>query len=945
MEGARVVGGGGVRRSAVVVGRDAELDRMRAAVEAARAGEAACVLLVGEGGIGKTRLLAESTSLAADIGVAVLSGRPPLAASAPFSVVRDALRSWLRAHPWSSALAPYDRGLRVVLPEWPLHSTPAADLDPSEQRLLATEGVIHLVRAVADDAGGTVVVLDDLHAADPESVETVRALVAAHLVGVGVIGALRPSESTVADELVRTLGRDATTEIIEIGSLDAEAVELLVGEVLTAPPPRELVNDVLARTDGVPLLVEELVRGHVVAGTVVVADGKVTWHGGAGRVPGSIRDLVDARMDLLDPTEREIVLAGAVVADFDPAMMRAVACADDAQIAAALTAGARAGLLETSGGTVGFRHMIIRDALLDGAIPHLVDTMHRRAIDALSDATDAETLERRAGHLAAVGVCDDAAVALVAAAAQLVDDHALLGAERAARAALGLARAGSVRAAAADQLAAVLTAQGRWTDALALDDSTVLVHGDGPARRRRRIACALDAGVPDVADVALAAARTAGDDSPALTLLAGRLALVRGDAAFALECARCIVDDDSVDADTRLAGLDLEGRAHDFLGARDAARASWQRQAREAEARGRTQARLRALVQLGKVDLFAGESLERLHEAVEVAREAGSLVELAWAQENLAIALTSRGDVAAGLAIFDEAVARCRPLGLDQAAYLIVAQAMGRSFIAEQGIEELLAEAETLAPTPDLALHSASMRGDIALRAARYDDAIEWMRRSTELARAMPGVVPMDSMCWLPWALLAAGRRDHAAAALGEARAIPDLERFYTRPVIIEAAAAAFEGDAARIDAILSAVEQPMPLDVALIRTLMATIIGGDRRTVWLREALDIYDAAGATLESDRTRARLRAAGGAVPRRRRATTVGVPDALAARGVTAREAEVLQLIAEGRPNAEIASRLYLSVRTVEAHVSALLTKLGARNRSELVRYADPRTSTS
>jgi len=222
---ARVVGGGGVGRSAVVVGRDAEVDRLRAAVEAARVGEAACVLLVGEGGIGKTRLLAESTSLAADMGAAVLSGRPPLAAPAPFSVMRDALRSWLRAHPWSSALRPYDRGLRVVLPEWPLESTRAADHDPSEQRLLATEGVIHLVRAVADDAGGAVVVLDDLHAADPESVEAVRALVAAHLIGVAVIGALRPSESTIADELVRTLGRDATTEIIEISSLDAEAVE------------------------------------------------------------------------------------------------------------------------------------------------------------------------------------------------------------------------------------------------------------------------------------------------------------------------------------------------------------------------------------------------------------------------------------------------------------------------------------------------------------------------------------------------------------------------------------------------------------------------------------------------------------------------------------------------------------------------------------------------
>ena len=102
----------------------------------------------------------------------------------------------------------------------------------------------------------------------------------------------------------------------------------------------------------------------------------------------------------------------------------------------------------------------------------------------------------------------------------------------------------------------------------------------------------------------------------------------------------------------------------------------------------------------------------------------------------------------------------------------------------------------------------------------------------------------------------------------------------------------------------------------------------------WLREALDLYDAAGASLEADRVRQALRDAGGAVPRRRRAA-VPVPPNLAKHGVTAREAEVLRLIGQGLPNAEIAQRLYVSIRTVEAHTSSLLSKLNARSRAELI----------
>ncbi|MEY2424241.1 MAG: hypothetical protein QOI95_4308 [Acidimicrobiaceae bacterium] len=891
------------------------------------------MLLVGEGGIGKTRLLNEAGALAAELEIAVLSGRAPIATPAPFSLISNALRSWLRSHPMRDPMVPFDRGLGLVLPEWPI-AAPHAELEPGQRRLLAHEGVVHLLRAVIASTDGAALLIDDLHAADPESLETIRYIATARLAGLTIIGALRPSESHEADELTRSLRRDGDATVTEVRPLDERAVAALIAALLEADPPSPLVADILARTDGVPLLVEEVLQGHVDMGTVQIGHEGATWRGGATQVPRTIRDLVDARLALLDPVQRDVVVAGAVVGDFDPAVMRAAAAADDAQIADALAAGVRAGLLELTDASIAFRHAIIREAVLDATVPHLVDTMHRRAAGSfdVDNALDPAALERRARHLIAVGAHDEAARALTIAADHLREEHALLAAERAARMARDGARSPSIRAEAADALARTLAAQGRWSEALDLDESTVAEHGDSPERRLRRATCALDVGQPEVADAVVAAARGHGDDTLALILVAGRLAVVRGDAAAALECAGRVLDSPTADIDARLAALELEGRAFDYLGDRESARASWTRQARDAETAGRTQAQLRAVVQLGKVELFAGETPRRLREAVELARAAGSFVELAWAEENLGIALAIHGDLAAAIAVFDEAIERCRPLRLDQLAYLIGARTMTRSYSTE-AVEEGFAEAEALAPTPDMQLQISGMRGDIAMRAGRWEEAIEWFERSNELARAMPGVVPMDSICWLPFAFLAAGRPDDAARAVAEALATPDLARFYSRPVIVAVAEALIAGDPDDIDAAIATASGPMSLDVAAMRVVCARVIGGPARARWLREALDTYEATGATIDAARVKQMLRDAGEPVPRKRRAAA-SVPAVLATAGVTAREVEVLRLIGKGLPNAEIAQQLYVSVRTVEAHVSSLLAKLDARNRGEL-----------
>src|SRR4051812_12524028 len=140
---------GGVRRAPVVVGREVELDGLLRAVRATRAGAAHSVFLVGEGGVGKTRLLAEVAAEGRQLGVAVMSGRSPVATPTAFSVIAEALRSWLRAHPANDSMGPFDAGVRLVLPEWPGDRASGAGLTDAQLRLLALEGVVRLVQDTA----------------------------------------------------------------------------------------------------------------------------------------------------------------------------------------------------------------------------------------------------------------------------------------------------------------------------------------------------------------------------------------------------------------------------------------------------------------------------------------------------------------------------------------------------------------------------------------------------------------------------------------------------------------------------------------------------------------------------------------------------------------------------------------------------------------------------
>lgn len=365
------------------------------------------------------------------------------------------------------------------------------------------------------------------------------------------------------------------------------------------------------------------------------------------------------------------------------------------------------GLLQTRAAAIAFRHDVIGEAVLDATVPHVAKAIHRRAAAALTPGTDDA---RRGAHLAAADERDAAAQILAAAALSELRRHALLKAEHLVRQAIDVAATAGARAEASDALASVLSAAGRWKEALALDQSSVREFGETSQRRLRMALSALEAGNVDLARHALGQTTSR---EPAERVLAACVALVSWNASEALEQVESVLTGE-LDTDTRLSALDMSARALDFLGDRVGAEQTWTLQASEAAAHGRTQSELRAIFQLGKLDFFDGRPPARLWQAVELARQAGALVELAWAEETLAIALTLLGHPAASLEVLDVAIPRARELHLDQLGYLLTARAGALSFIQET-VEDLFAEAESVAPAPEIRMMQLALRADIAV--------------------------------------------------------------------------------------------------------------------------------------------------------------------------------------------------------------------------------------
>jgi DNA-binding CsgD family transcriptional regulator len=220
--------------------------------------------------------------------------------------------------------------------------------------------------------------------------------------------------------------------------------------------------------------------------------------------------------------------------------------------------------------------------------------------------------------------------------------------------------------------------------------------------------------------------------------------------------------------------------------------------------------------------------------------------------------------------------------------------------------------------------------------------ALRELDTATEILRASPSSVyyPERGL----WALLRSVCTDDGEAAIAEVHAsgatvsrMVDGYVHLAESVLLGRAGRA--DDAKREFAVGDAELAPVNWLRQHARRLVAQAAiedgWGDPAT-WLREALVVFEDHRQERLTAACRSLLRKAGAPVPRR--SADSAIPAALRERGVTAREFEVLTLLADGLSNKEISVRLYFSPRTVERHIANLTAKSGLRTRSELIAFA-------
>jgi len=946
---------GGVRAhevSPAFVGRKAELSTLADACERARGGTPGAVLLGGEAGGGKTRLVDEFAARVRDDVLVLAGGCLELStAGFPYAPFTAALRQLVREAGAAeiAALMPRDgtRDLARLLPEF---GEPPADRDPDSARARLFEQMLVLLERLAERRP-LVLVIEDAHWAD-RSTRDLLVFLLRNLRHTAVLVII----TFRSDELHR--GHPMRPVIAELERIEGvvrldlprlthtETAGQLAG-ILGHTPDPALVETVYERSSGIPLLIE------------ATAD-----HPDYG-MPQSVRDLVLAGVNRLPEETQDLLrLASTGGVRFGHGLLAEVSGLDDPALSSVLRPAVDANVLLADEETYAFRHALIWEAIHDELLPGEHGRAHRRFAEAL-EAKPSLSLAGRP----AVEITMHWAKA---------HDH-----ERALPAAWQAAGESASAFAYAEQLQLlerVLELWDRVPDAQArigTDHVSVLQHA-----ARAAGAC----GEPErgLAFVRAALAETDERTDPerVALLLRRRAALgfVLGRAGGVEDLRRALnlVPETSVVRAEILAPL---GRALVLQGRHDEARPISEEtltlaerfqdectaadalnnlaiaesvnghfteaMARLSLARARAERAhdgdtvLRSMVNTADALEATGEAEAAITAAQQVLALSESLgrarTQGVFAANNLAQAQISLGRWDDAIETFERAAELSPPPGL-RGQHLLnrgqIAAARGESTVTAALVEELRALYAADDPYPQQLLPLASLVIEWRLAEGDVPGALEATRRAIteqDLSRDVRHT----------WPILVAGMRACATAqdaALAEkVRAIADATPAYgpvmtARHATVLAEAARAQGVLDRpawaaVVAAWEALRHPYPLAYALLRSAEAEVADGDREVAadMLSRAADLTDRLGAKP--------LRAEIDLLARRSRLTVAGARTGHAAFGLTPREQQVLRLVAEGQSNRDIAEELFISAKTASVHVSNILAKLNVTSRGE------------
>jgi len=390
-----------------IAGRMRELADIEAVIDSARAGQYRVVLLSGEPGIGKTRLLTHAASHAVDHGLLVLRGRCyEDAEMAPYAPLVEVLRDLVRQRP--DAIARLDRqyglpALATLAPELATDDRGASitSFSEAEQRQRFFDAYGRLLVDVSASQP-VVLILDDLHWADEPSALLLRHLSRAlRHSSAAVLCAYRDSDLEQGDPFERVLidlTREHLARRIVLRRLDSGATAEIVARVVESRSDRiatATIESIQRESEGVPFFVEELTLHLREEGLLRLATSG-RWElarDAESLAPHSVRGVISRRLARLHPTTRELLAVASVAGrEFGLAVLNDVAArrgiADEPAVGAALEESVARRLLIERGPAYVFAHEQIREVLYQG-----LSAIRRRQLHQLT----AEAVERHHG--------------------------------------------------------------------------------------------------------------------------------------------------------------------------------------------------------------------------------------------------------------------------------------------------------------------------------------------------------------------------------------------------------------------------------------------------------------------------------------------------------------------------------------------------------------------
>nr|MCH9672149.1 TOMM system kinase/cyclase fusion protein [Gammaproteobacteria bacterium] len=397
-----------------IVGRSAELEKLHALWTRTSRAQGATVLVNGEPGIGKSRLIYETRRLIDRDGFRVCDCRslperrnnalhPFLELLAQEWGLHDDINPNLAIARIQSALDDCQCSHEQALPllcTWLALPVPEgfAELGQAPEQLKQIFLDV-LEQLILDLGHGSpfLLAIEDLHWLDPTSLELLdRLVIKAQDRPILILMTTRPQfESRWDADSVNTL------ELQRLSAKDAE--EMIRNALSNRNLDKNVLERLSARTDGVPLYVEELVRMLLERNALVERGGVFMLEGDEDEIPITLQGLLGARLDRLGPAKETAQVAAAIGRDFDYNLLVRAALRDEATVQADLARIVDAGLVirrrRVQGEGFIFRHALIRDAAYDGMSSASRQQTHARLAASL-ERDFPERVEERPGVLA-----------------------------------------------------------------------------------------------------------------------------------------------------------------------------------------------------------------------------------------------------------------------------------------------------------------------------------------------------------------------------------------------------------------------------------------------------------------------------------------------------------------------------------------------------------------